>query len=106
MNQEAAKQETKQPAGRTIPPIVPGFMDSRFSSYSFLHSCFLIHSFSARSEIRTECGKIQYNHNESEEIQAHCQSNGDMHCQNANQPEKPSLFHPNKKWIADFDETD
>jgi hypothetical protein len=100
-NQEAGKWETMKLTKRAMPPIVPGFLNS--NSPLILYCIPVFHCSSAKSEIRAECGEIQYDHDESKEIQAHCQPDGDMHCQNANQPEKPSLFHPDKKWIADFD---
>src|SRR5205823_13991301 len=59
-----------------------------------------------RSEIRAKRGKIQYNHNQGEKIHSHCQSDGDMHGQNANQPNEPSLFHPNENYVTEFDQTD
>ncbi len=59
-----------------------------------------------RSEIRAERGKIQYDHNEGEKIHSHCQSDGDMHPQNANQPNGPGLFHPNEEYITKFEQAD
>ncbi len=59
-----------------------------------------------RSEIRAERGEIQYDHDEREEIHSHCQSDGDMHAHNANQPNEPGLFHPNENYITKFDQTD
>ena len=58
------------------------------------------------SNTDAERGQIQYDHNESKQIQSHCQSDGGVHCQNANQPKEPGLLHPNENWITDFDQTD
>ena len=84
---------TKSISKQESRPIVPGSLDSNSPLILYCIPVFLIHCPSARSEkIRAERGKIQYDHDESKEIQTHCQSNGDMHCQNTNQPEKSSLF--------------
>lgn len=56
--------------------------------------------------VTAERGKIQYDHDKSEKIESHCQSDGDMHRQNANQPKETSLFHPNENWITHFDQAD
>ena len=53
-----------------------------------------------------ERGQIQYDHNESKQIQSDCQSDCGMHRQNANQPKKSGLLHPNENWITDFEQTD
>ena len=53
-----------------------------------------------------ESGQIQYDHNESKQIQSDCQSDCGMHRQNANQPKKSGLLHPNKNWITNFEQTD
>ena len=58
------------------------------------------------SGINAECSKIQYDHDEREKIQSNCQSDGDMHRQNANQPKESGLFYPNEKWITNFKEAD
>ena len=58
------------------------------------------------SGINAECGKIQYDHDESEKIHAHCQSDGDVHRQNANQPDEPGLFHPNEEYVTNFEKAD
>ena len=50
--------------------------------------------------------KVQYDHDEREKMQSHCQSDRDMHRQNANQPNEPGLFYPNEKWITQFDQAD
>jgi hypothetical protein len=59
-----------------------------------------------KSGIDAERGKIQYNHDEGEKIHSHCQSDGDVHPQNANQPDEPGFFHPNKKYVTNFEQAD
>src|SRR5207247_193299 len=53
-----------------------------------------------------ECRDIHDDHNEREEIQAHHQSNGSVHCQDTNKPNKASLFDPNENWVADLEQAD
>ena len=58
------------------------------------------------SNTDAERGQIQYDHNKSKQIHSHRQSDGGVHCQNANQPKESGLLHPNENWITDFDQTD
>jgi hypothetical protein len=51
-----------------------------------------------------ERGQIQYNHYKSKQIHSHRQSDCGVHRQNAHQPKKSGLFHPNKKRISDLDQ--
>jgi hypothetical protein len=51
----------------------------------------------------TEGGKIQNDHYEGEKVHPHCQSDGGMHYQNANQPKQAGLLYPNEKWVTEFD---
>jgi hypothetical protein len=58
------------------------------------------------SGIDAERSKIQYNHDEREKIHSHRQSDGDMHPQNANQPNEPGPFHPNENYVTNFEQAD
>jgi len=58
------------------------------------------------SNTDAERGQIQYDHNESKQIQSDSQSDCGMHRQNANQPKKSGLRHPNENWITDFGQID
>jgi hypothetical protein len=58
------------------------------------------------SNTDTERGQIQYDHYKSKEIHSHRESYCGVHCQNANQPKKSGLFHPNKNRITDLDQAD
>lgn len=58
------------------------------------------------SDTNAERSQIQYNHNQSKQIQSHRQSNNDVHRQDAHQPKESGCLHPNEKWITDFDYTD
>src|SRR2546427_744192 len=112
-----AERKTRQDRWQSPADLVPKLMQ-RLGLRERLHETEVIEAWSKNSgdsftmpEERNsgtdaERGKIQYDHDESEKIQSHCQSDGDMHRQNANQPNEPGLFYPNEKWITKFDQAD
>ena len=56
-------------------------------------------------KIGTERRHVQNNHDEREEIHPHCEADPDVHCTNADQPNRSRFAVPDKKWISDFQQT-
>ena len=56
-------------------------------------------------KIGTERRHVQNNHDEREEIHPHGEADPDVHCTNADQPNRSRFAVPDKKWIADFQQT-